>query len=74
MDGYENKVPDAWKPWISFESFPTLYLLVKMPGRYGPYCNTVCICLKALLRLCIYMLGEQEREREREGWMGGGGL
>jgi hypothetical protein len=56
MDGYENKVPDAWKPWISFESFPTLYLLVKMPGRYGPYYNTVYICLKPLLRLCIYML------------------
>jgi len=56
MYGYENKVPDAWKPSISFESFPTLYLLVKMPGRYGPDHNTVYVCLKALLRLCIYML------------------
>lgn len=35
MDGFENKIPASWSSKMPFDSYPTLYLLLKTPGRKG---------------------------------------
>lgn len=33
MDGFENSIPPKWSSKMPFDSYPTLYLLLKAPGR-----------------------------------------
>ena len=33
MDGFENKLAGTWASKMPFQSFPTLYILIKTSGR-----------------------------------------
>jgi len=33
MDGFENKIPEKWSAKLPFDSYPSLYLLLKTSGR-----------------------------------------
>ena len=50
MDGFENKLSGPWATKLPFDSFPTLYLMIKSTAAG----RCVCVCARACMCFCLH--------------------